>query len=87
MSAGHFTTQNPSFTGGFVYVFSVYAKANGYRYMRLSFPSLAFAATGRAACFDLQTGTTGQTQTGGQIAGVTLQECLMPMYASKQEIP
>jgi len=64
VSAGHFTTQNPSFTGGFVYVFSVYAKANGYRYMRLSFPSLAFAATGRAACFDLQTGTTGQTQTG-----------------------
>lgn len=64
VNAGHFITQSPSFTSGLVYVFSVYAKANGYRYMRLSFPSTAFASTGRAACFDLQTGTTGQTQSG-----------------------
>ena len=61
-NAGHFILQSASFTAAQSYVFSCFAKANGYRYLRLSLPSSAFTATERGACFDLIGGTVGATQ-------------------------
>jgi hypothetical protein len=43
---------------------SIYAKADGYRYLRVGFPDAAFASSGRAASFDLQTGGAGAVQSG-----------------------
>lgn len=57
------------FTAGRDYTKAVVAKANGYRYVRLAFPSSAFPASGRAAWFDLQTGQLGTVQ-GGVLATI-----------------
>lgn len=59
-----------SFVSGSTYTKAVLAKANGLRYVRLAFPSAAFPLTGRAAWFDLQSGTVGTVQ-GGVTASIT----------------
>lgn len=64
-SAGHFIVQSfVGYVSGTSYTLSVFAKASGYNFLRLSFPGAAFASTGRAACFNLSTGALGVVQSG-----------------------
>ncbi len=60
----HFIKQNPTYDGASYYTHSVFAKANGYRYIRVWLPSANFVGTPWAN-FDLQTGTV--TLTGGGV--------------------
>jgi hypothetical protein len=61
----HFiSTSGKSFTSGTTYSWSVFAKADGYDHIRLAFGSEAFPVSGRAASFNIATGTIGQTQSG-----------------------
>ena len=60
----HYIGQTATFVSGTAYTLSVYAKADGYRYLRVGFASAAFAILGRAASFDLQTGDAGVVQSG-----------------------
>jgi hypothetical protein len=64
VSTTHFIGQPATFISGTVYTLSVYAKADGYRYLRVGFPSATFASLGRSASFDLQTGASGVIQPG-----------------------
>ena len=60
----HFLFQGGSFVSGVEYVFSVFAKKEEWDFIRLGFPSDRFAGSGRSACFDLNNGTVGDTQSG-----------------------
>jgi hypothetical protein len=60
----HFLFQGGSFVSGVEYVLSVFAKKEEWDFIRLGFPSDRFAGSGRSACFDLNNGTVGDTQSG-----------------------
>lgn len=64
VSSGHFTVQAFTATSGVAYTTSVYAKASGYSWLRLSFGTTAFASNGRAAVFNISTGVIGTVQSG-----------------------
>jgi hypothetical protein len=61
---GHFAVQSFTASSGLVYTSSVYAKADGYSWLRLSFAAATFPASGRAASFNISTGTVGIIQSG-----------------------
>jgi hypothetical protein len=64
-NATHFVgTTLISFTSGTTYTWSVFAKKDGYDHFRLAFGLNAFSLTGRGASFNLNTGATGQTESG-----------------------
>jgi hypothetical protein len=65
-NATHFITANQSvsFVSGNSYTISVYAKANGYNFLRVAFNFAAMPIDNRGASFDILNGTVGQTQSG-----------------------
>jgi hypothetical protein len=65
-NATHFITANQSvsFVSGNSYTISVYAKANGYNFLRVAFNYAAMPIDNRGASFDILNGTVGQTQSG-----------------------
>jgi hypothetical protein len=52
-----------AFVSGTAYSLSVYAKASGYKWLRLAFSSSVMPASERAAWFDVDAGTLGTVQT------------------------
>jgi hypothetical protein len=64
VSSTHYIGQTATFVSDTAYTMSIYAKADGYRYLRVGFPAAAFADSGRAASFDLQTGGAGAVHDG-----------------------
>ena len=60
----HFINQVNSYTSGLTYIFSTFAKKDEWNFVRLGFPSDRFPGSGRSACFNLDAGTVGETQSG-----------------------